>query len=336
MAPASIPKNWIKKTLLKTGSLRLAARFAMPAAVMLMYHSVVENATLTENTIGTSKSSAIFEAHMRALARQFTPVSIDQVVAFVNGGAELPPRSVVVTFDDGFLDNYEVALPILNRYGIPATIYVLVDAVHTGIAPWYCRINYALRTTKKPAWTDPENGHTFALDSPESRTQALAAAWGAGARKTGAAQAEYVRHLEESLEIQLPPEMNRLMLNWDQVRALKKAGHVIGAHTLTHPNLAHVTTEEAQSEIAGSKQRLEKELGEPVDHFSYPHPALNPNYSQQTIQITRDQGFKSAVLTTSGPVRRGDDPLSLHRIYAANDLDQWTWNLQCTFLGRRV
>src|ERR1039458_806217 len=98
MALGSKPKNWIKKTLMKTGSVRLAARLAKPGAVMLMYHSVVENPQLTEKTIGTSKSSVVFEAHMRALAQQFTPVTIDQVVAFVNGGNELPPRSVVVTF----------------------------------------------------------------------------------------------------------------------------------------------------------------------------------------------------------------------------------------------
>lgn len=336
MALGSKPKNWIKKTLLKTGSVRLAARLAKPSAVLLMYHSVVENPQLTENSIGTSKSSAVFEAHMRALAKHFTPVTLDQVVAFVNEGRELPPKAVVVTFDDGFLDNYEVALPILARFGIPATIYVLVDAVDTQIAPWYCRINYALRTSRKPQWTDPGNGRSYKLQSSNDRKTALEAAWGAGAAKTGAAQAEYVRQLEEVLQIEPMPQMNRLMMSWDQVRAVRKTGHIIGGHTLTHPNLAHVSREEAQSEIAGCKQRLEKELGEPVDHFSYPHPALNPNYSEQTVQITRDVGFQSAVLTTCGPVREGDEPLALHRIYAANDLDQWTWNLECTFLGRRI
>ncbi len=336
MALGSKPKKWIKKTLMKSGSVRLAARLAKPGAVMLMYHSVVENPQLTENSIGTSKSSAVFEAHMRALATQFSPVSIDQIVAFVNGGPALPPRAVAVTFDDGFLDNYEVALPILNRYSVPAVFYILVDAVETRVAPWYCRINYALRTTRKAAWIDPENGQSYKLATLQDRKAALKTAWEAGARKTATVQAQYVQQLEHTLEIDPMPELNRLMLTWDQVRALKKASHVVGAHTLTHPNLAHVTKEEAQSEIAGSKQRLEKEMGEPVDHFSYPHPALNPNFSAQTVEITREAGFKSAVLTTSGPVRKGDEPLRLNRIYSANDLDQWIWNLQCTFLGRII
>ena len=334
MVPMSKPKNWIKKTLVQSGSLRLAAHLAKPSAVMLMYHSVVENPQLTENSIGTSKSSAVFEAHIRMLVQRFTPVSLDQVVEFAGGGKELPPRSVAVTFDDGFLDNLEFALPILNRYSVPATFYIMVDAVETGTTPWYCRINFAFRTTRKRTWTDPEDSHVYKLENPQDRKSALTVAWGAGARKTGAVQAELVRQIEESLEVE--PIPNRLMLSWDQVRALKKAGHIIGGHTLSHPNLAHVTEQEARAEIVGCKQRLEQELGAPVEHFSYPHPALNPQCTEQTVEITRQAGFKSAVFTTCGPVRRGDEPFRLKRIYAANDLDQWLWNLNLTFLGRSI
>jgi peptidoglycan/xylan/chitin deacetylase (PgdA/CDA1 family) len=330
----SKPKNWIKKALLQTGSLRLAARLAKPSAVMLMYHSVVENPQLTENSIGTSKSSAVFESHIRTLVKHFTPVSLDQVVEFACGGKELPPRSVAVTFDDGFLDNLEVALPILKHYGVPATFYILVGAVETGTMPWYCRINFAFRTTRKRTWTDSEDGHVYKLETPQDRKSALSVAWGAGARKTGAVQAEFVGQIEESLEVE--PIPTRVMLTWDQVRALKKDGHIIGGHTLSHPNLAHVTEREAQAEIVGCKQRLEQELGAPVDHFCYPHPALNPQCTQTTVEITRQAGFKSAVLTKCGPVRRGDEPFLLKRIYPANDLDQWQWNLNLTFLGRSI
>ena len=126
------------------------------------------------------------------------------------------------------------------------------------------------------------------------------------------------------------------MLSWDKVRALKKAGHIIGAHTLSHPNLAHVSAEEARAEIMGCKKPLEEQIQETVDHFSYPHPALDPQWSPRTLEITREAGFKSAVLTAPGPVRRGDDPLGLKRIPPGNNPDQLIWNLQCTFLGRSI
>jgi len=95
------------------------------------------------------------------------------------------------------------------------------------------------------------------------------------------------------------------MLNWEQVRSLRKAGHTIGAHTLSHPNVAQVSEGDTRCEILGSKKKIEEELGEPVKHFSYPHPALNPQWSQRTLGITREAGFKSAVLTTRGLARAG-------------------------------
>jgi len=114
---------------------------------------------------------------------------------------------------------------------------------------------------------------------------------------------------------------------------LKKEGHIIGAHTLSHPNLAHVAEEEVRSEIVGSKKRLEEKLSEPIQHFSYPHPALDPHWNAQTFQITREAGFRSAVLTTPGSVVPGDEPLSLKRIPAAKTLDEWLWRLEYAFLG---
>jgi peptidoglycan/xylan/chitin deacetylase (PgdA/CDA1 family) len=336
MALGSKQKNWIKKALVTTGALGLATRLAKPSAVVLMYHSVVENPQLTENSIGISQSRSDFEAHIRTLAHRFTPVTLEQIVEFANGGRELPVKSVAVTFDDGFLDNYEVALPILNHYGVPATFYIMVDAVATGMLPWYCRLNFAFRTTLRREWTDTEHSRSFEIQTLQDRKAGLHAAWAAGARKTGAVQAEFVRQIEESLDVEPLTAKNRLMLTWDQVRALKRAGHVIGGHTLSHPNLAHVTKQEAQSEIVGCKGEIEKELDAPVDHFSYPHPALDPQSTEHTLQVTREAGFRSAVLTACGPVRRGDEPLGLKRIYAANGLDQWIWNLQSTFLGRSV
>jgi len=161
-------------------------------------------------------------------------------------------------------------------------------------------------------------------------------AWEIGAKATVSAREEFVRQVEKSLEVEPLGPRHGYMLSWEKVRALRAAGHIIGAHTLSHPNLAHVSQGEARSEIVGCKSRLEEEIGESVDHFSYPHPALNPQWSPQTLEITREAGFKSAVLTKCGPVRKGDEPLRLKRIYAANDIDQWIWNLESTFLGRSI
>ncbi len=325
------PKAWVKKAAVHGRVLRGAASLvAGPSVVVLMYHSVVEDPTQNAQTVHTSHSRAAFESQMSALSRRFNPVSIEQVAEFAADVRRLPPWSVAVTFDDGFLDNYHVALPILSRYAVPATFYIMVNAVETGLPPWYVRLNFAFRTTAVPSWKHPENGKSFEIGSADGREAALAMAWELGAARSGIAQEQLIRQIEESLQVESLDE--QLMMNWDQVRAMKKSGHIIGAHTLSHPNLAHVAEEEARSEILGSKQRLEEKLSEPVRHFSYPHPALNPQWNAETMQITREAGFRSAVLTTPGSVQPGDEPLSLKRIPAAKTLDEWMWRLEYAFV----
>jgi peptidoglycan/xylan/chitin deacetylase (PgdA/CDA1 family) len=332
--PNSNPKLWLKKTLLRSSILRTVGRFVPSTAVVLMYHSIAADEHATENILGVSRGRASFEHHMEMLARRYSPVSIEDVAQFAKSGRRLPPRAVAVTFDDGFADNYEIALPILSRYGIPATFYIMVDAVANGILPWYCRIRFAFSTTAKTQWINPETNQKYTFNTSLERKAAMTAAWECAAKMTGRVQKGFVAQIEKSLETEPVSAPHGFMLTWEQVRALRKAGHTIGAHTLSHPNLAQVSESEARSEIVGSQKTLQKEMGEPVEHFSYPHPALNPQWSNLTLDITREAGFKSAVLTTRGPVRAGDDPLALKRIGTPADLDQFTWNLDCTFLSR--
>lgn len=330
------PKKWLKRALLRSSILDLSNRLAPQSALILSYHSIVEEPERTAQVLGISQARADFEAHMEIVARHFSPVTVEDVAAFAQRRRELPRRAVAVTFDDGFADNHDVALPILNRYGIPASFYIMVNAVEKGMLPWYCRIRFAFNTTRRPQWTNPEKTRTYELQFPDQRNAARAAAWDWGAMLTGNAQEEFVREVEEALEIKPVSGRSTFMMSWEQVRSLKKAGHTIGAHTLSHPNVAQVSEDSARSEIVGSKKKVEEQIGEPVEHFSYPHPALNPQWSKETLKITREAGFKSAVLTACGPVRPGDEPLALKRIYAANDPDQFTWNLWATLLGRSI
>ena len=86
--------------------------------------------------------------------------------------------------------------------------------------------------------------------------------------------------------------------------------------------------------IIHNMRRLEEKMGEPVEHFSYPHPALSPHWSSQTLALTKEAGFKSAALTTYGGVRAGDDAHALKRLNTPADIDQFNLNLQTAFLGR--
>jgi peptidoglycan/xylan/chitin deacetylase (PgdA/CDA1 family) len=331
---ASKSKRWLKKALVSSSILRLASRLTPPSAAILAYHSIAEKPQLTDHIFGASTSKAQFEKHMKTLARKFRPVSLEEVVQFAKSGRQLPPGAVTVTFDDGFADNYDVALPILNRYGIPASFYIMVNAVENGTLPWYCRLRFTFHATNKREWKDSASGRAFRLDVPEERKAALNLAWDTGAKLTGSVQERFIGGVEESLGTEPANGPHGFMMTWEQVRGLRRAGHTVGAHTLSHPNVAQVSSCEARAEIVESKRHLQERIGEAIEHFSYPHPALNPCWSSETLEITREAGYKSAVLTTPGQVRAGDEPLALKRANTPSDLVQFTLNLQRTFAGR--
>ncbi len=126
------------------------------------------------------------------------------------------------------------------------------------------------------------------------------------------------------------------MMEWKKIKELHEKGHIIGSHTLSHPNLAHTRKGELRWELTESKRVLEKELCTPVIHFSYPNPALWPQYTEETTAAVKENGFETAVISSNGPVRNRDDPLLLERLSGTLDKEEFLWNVRCTMLGRRV
>ncbi len=336
MSVRKTAKHFVKKALLASGSLRLAHRFGSPAAVILRYHSVQDDPEKFASTIGCDSihATAIFERQMELLARRFSPVSMDDVLLFLNGSKNLPPRAVAVTLDDGYKDNFQIAAPILNRFGIPAAFYVLVDSVNRAKAPWYCRLRHIFLTSRGGSWREPATGAIRALTSPQDRSAAFLSAAEFCAKSDVPAREQHIRDAENSLDPEPFPAESDLMMSWDEARALARSGHIVGAHTMTHPNLAYVSADDARSELADSKSKVEKELGGTVPHFSYPHPALHPQWNETTLRLTVELGYSTAVTTTCGAVWNGASPFALPRTYAPREEPEFLWNTERTFLLR--
>ena len=126
----------------------------------------------------------------------------------------------------------------------------------------------------------------------------------------------------------------RFMLSWEQIAGLHQAGHIIGAHTRYHPNLAHLDADRARSEMAESKADLEKVVGQPVVHFAYPAPLLiAPHCSENTVALTRQLGYQTAVTCLYGAVRRSSATLALPRVAAPLGIQEFRWALEANMLG---
>ena len=329
-------KSWIKKSLVKSGILRVAARYAGRGAAIIMYHSVMDEPERHADSLGNIiHSTEAFRDQVEMIAKHYDPVTLDDVARFLSGEQDLPPRPVVITFDDGYCDNYEVAHPVLRNVGVPATFYVTVGCVDRKQLPWPSRVRFAFLSSTHKEWPEP-NGHKWPLRNTDERTRAFVLACEYCGKLAGPAQDAFVESLERDLDAKLPDDRQDLMLSWDQIRGLIRAGHIVGSHTVSHPNLAHIAASELNGELNTSKRRLEEELSQPVIHFSYPCPALQPHWSESTMEKSREAGYKTAVTTNGGLVHRHDNPLCLRRIRPTKDVGGLRWNLESVFLGRRV
>jgi peptidoglycan/xylan/chitin deacetylase (PgdA/CDA1 family) len=301
-----------------------------------MYHSVLEDPSRQADSLGgIVHSQSVFSQQMELLAREFHPLSIEELQTMLRGEEKIPNRSVLVTFDDGYRDNCQNALPILDSVGVPATFYITVDCVEKGLPPWPSRVRYALRSTRRKAWSDPA-GASWALETGAQRDQAFAKACEYCCRLAGSVQEQLVSGIETQLEVSLPASFGQIMMDWDEVRKIQERGHVIGSHTLSHPNVAQLLLQDAHIELETSRSFLQKQLKQPVTHFSYPCPALSPHWTKQTVEECRKVGYKTAVVTDGGLAHKNDDLLCLRRVRPSKTLEGLRWNLEWAFAGRAM
>ena len=138
-------KDLAKRAILASGAMRLIS--PGDSAAILMYHSVMPDPAAHADSLGgIIHSESVFREQMELLRHDYHPLSLEQVVENLKTGKPSPKRSVVVTFDDGYTDNCEVAMPILDQLGIPATFYVTVDCIEQRKLPWPSRLRW-------PRWT---------------------------------------------------------------------------------------------------------------------------------------------------------------------------------------
>jgi peptidoglycan/xylan/chitin deacetylase (PgdA/CDA1 family) len=305
---------------------------------ILRYHSVQDEPEHYANSIGAGiiHPTPVFSEQMELLTREYNPVTLDDILAFVHGEKRLPRDSVAVTFDDGFADNFEVAAPVLSRFGIRATFYVTVSSIEGPTPLWFCRLRHAFHTTQLKTWFDSADGCARHVSDAAERKAAFLVASKRCARSAGYSQEQILTNIERELEVDPLSARDCPMLSWDQIRGLHHAGHIVGSHTLTHPNLACVGDDDLQGELIESKNKLERQLGVPAVHFSYPSPIMQPHFTERTVVFTRQAGYQTAVTCIPRPIRRGDDPWCFGRISVPCDRQEYLWSLGCTPLGCRT
>jgi peptidoglycan/xylan/chitin deacetylase (PgdA/CDA1 family) len=228
----------------------------------------------------------------------------------------LPARALAITFDDGYADNYQVAMPILQRHGLCATFYVATGFLDGG-RMWNDSVIEAVRRSPleqlEMTGTPAQALGALALggrDAHGLRRAAIDRLLGAIKYLEPAERLDWVAAVAERSATCLPDD---LMMSSAQVKGLHRGGMQIGAHTVSHPILARLSRTAAEREIAQSKLALEALLGERVGQFAYPNGKPGVDYLDDSVDLVKRLGFDAAVSTRWGVSTRSSDRFQLPR-----------------------
>jgi peptidoglycan/xylan/chitin deacetylase (PgdA/CDA1 family) len=244
----------------------------------------------------------------------FNVLPLDQAVQRLTAGS-LPPRAAAITFDDGYADNHDQALPILQRHGLPATFFIacgfldggrmfndtLIEAVRG------CR--HAVLDLSHLRVASADLGR-HALGTLAQRQHAVQAIIDRAKYLPHDQRAALAEQVAQAAGQRGPDD---LMMRADQVRALHRGGMQVGAHTMSHPILAGLDDASARQEMVQSRVFLEQLLDAPVPLFAYPNGQPGTDYSPRTVALAREAGFAAAVTTGWGAARMSTDRFELPR-----------------------
>jgi peptidoglycan/xylan/chitin deacetylase (PgdA/CDA1 family)/glycosyltransferase involved in cell wall biosynthesis len=255
-----------------------------PGIRILFYHRVSAEAGPPDLRGRRPITAREFEKHLKHLKRHYRVISLEEAAHALQSGGSLPENAVAITFDDGYRDNYTVALPLLEKYGAPATVFVVTSAID-GKPFWFDEVRRWFEQTQVTTLRLGETGEEFSLANASARGKALERVLSFLKSLRGERLSAVLADLRSDLKIgaeSAPAE--RETLTWDELRAMASNNRVsIGAHTVTHPILPNLAPDEISREIRESAETITRELNRPVRFFAYPNGDSNVA-ARQTVR----------------------------------------------------
>lgn len=260
----------------------------------------------------------MFETQMTYLATYCNVLNLDEAVERIKA-QDVPDDAVVVTFDDGYADNYIHAFPILKRLSIPATIFLPTDVIGTGRVLWHDQVFSALSKSKVPLIEGfPENGSRFSLRTLQDKRRAQDSISLYFRSLDVPRRCHEIKRLFGLLAFSMNFGSSRVYLDWSEVKAMQSHGIGFGSHSVTHPILSFLSETEAREEIWESKSLMEKMLGIRVKSFAYPS-GRRQDFSEATKALLRESGYECAVSMIHGTNFVGTDLFEMRRTQYQDD-----------------
>jgi len=273
--------------------------------VIFTYHRILEEA---DPVLPGEPTGTFFEQQLRWIADLLNVLPLPEATASLAAG-RLPPRAACITFDDGYRNNYEIAAPILNRYGLPATFFIATGALETG-AMWNDLIIESVRRCGRRFDLRKFELGDHPIGSERERVAVVDRTLDAMKYMPVDERFERAREIYETF---CGREGPALMMTPRMLHSLVEQGHDVGAHTVTHPILKAVDDERARNEINQSRDWLMRATGRSPTSFAYPNGRPGVDFDERHRDMVRAAGFTCAVSTEWGCARPNSDSMSLPR-----------------------
>lgn len=290
---------------------------------VLMVHGVIDDRDLLAwRPLRSYLPQEEFERYIKFLSRHFNFISIEQAKNIINGSAPGVKNAMVISFDDGYFNNINYALPILKKYGIPAVFFPTVKHLSNKTPYWFDRLDYAVqknirtitpvRVEGLEVIVNPENCQTLAK-SISKLVKAILYAYKDDTKNSGAIEKILVEiesiENKSLLDDYESDKCCRVMTLEELVEVSSEPLITIGSHTLDHVRLTAIAEDQAHLQLQSSRLFIEQHTDQICDVLCYP----NGDYSQKLLAIVKSCGYSLALTSDEGTNKPGVNPLQLNR-----------------------
>jgi len=319
-------REFAARTFARLGVLNILERASAiwkPGLTVLTYHRIAAPETNPFYDPVISATPDSFRAQINWLYNHTRILTLDDLLDRAHQGSLGREPTVLITFDDGYRDNFEVAVPILAEQNVPATFFITTAFLETPQLPWWDQVAYVIKQTRirhlSLQRTLAEKAARLEIDvETMPRTAAIMTIIRALLDRTVDDVPRFLNELSARAEVRVDVESlgRSLFMNWDQVQRLHKSGgeFAIGSHSHSHPNLAQLDDHSQRHELSASKEILEARVGCEIKALAYPY-GWPGTYTNETKAIVTEVGYRLAFASREGVTQAGSfDPLEISRL----------------------
>ncbi|MGC1464032.1 MAG: polysaccharide deacetylase family protein [Terracidiphilus sp.] len=288
--------EWLLQTFHRSGASFVSSKLpARDSLLVLNYHRIGNPEEDLFDPGVFSATAEEFDTQISFLKKNVSLVTLEEALAFVDGTQKEKGRHcrVLITFDDGYLDNYEIAHPILRSHGAQGVFFLVTSMVGSHHVPWWDHISYLMKTGRKRRYRLRYPGELEVDIDQDGMEQSLRAVLKLYKRPENTDPERFIREVAEETQGDGLPATLRRFLNWDEAREMRKGGAAIGSHTHSHHVLSQLEPDRQFEELSKSRAILTEQLGAAVDTIAYP-VGNSKSFTEDTKRIAREVGYRAA------------------------------------------